>query len=99
MLERLQNVRINKLHLFGNHGNHTFNHCVPFWQLLKKYVQKTPNFKCFLRLIFVNCENTFFMGVGVPDSREGQVKSRAKTGKNAQFSRALRGDFQIFPEW
>ena len=29
----------------------------------------------------------------MPDFREGQVVKRDKTGKNAQFSRALKGNF------
>ena len=33
------------------------------------------------------------MGVGLPDFREGQVENRDKTGKNAQFPRALEGNF------
>ena len=39
------------------------------------------------RSVLVNFENKIFMGVGLPDVREGQVENRDKTGKMLSFSR------------
>ena len=40
------------------------------------------------------------MGVGLPDFREGQVEKIGTKLKNAQFPRALKGEFSVFVvEW
>ena len=47
---------------------------------------------------FVYFANKIFMGVGVPDCREGQVENRAKTGK-CSISQGFEGKFLLFVKW
>ena len=46
-----------------------------------------------LRSVLVNLENIIFMGVGLPDFREGQVEKQGQNWKNAQFLSVLKGNF------
>ena len=61
--------------------------------IIEKMYSELPNFKCFIDLSSLISKIKFLRGVGVSVFREGHVENRAKTGKNAQFSRVLRGDF------
>ena len=45
------------------------------------------------RSILANFKNKIFVGVGLPDFREGQVEKWRQNWKNAQFPSALKGNF------
>ena len=45
------------------------------------------------RSVLVNFENIIFMGVVLPDFREGQVEKMGTNWENAQFPRALKENF------
>ena len=92
--------------LHGNHDNHSTTECfsaISCKNVLKNYKisdaswvynfqLQNPKLCGVIDLSLLILKMWFFMGVNLPDFREGQMENRDKTG-NAQFFRALKDNF------